>query len=530
MVRLNCLRLLFFLVLGCSSPLLNAQEKKARINFVADDIIYDETLGNKARRLIGNVVFDHEGVLMYCDSAYQYPVDNALDAFGNVHIKQGDTLDLYGDSLEYNGNTKIAHLRGNVKLVNPDITLTTSELIYYRIQNYCHYPKAGTIINRKANNQLFSNIGYFYPSLSFFHFKDSVRLINPDYTIETDTLEYNSETEITYFKGPTNILSDENLIYCENGWYDTKKNLSTYYNNAYLIQNQQKLEGDSLFYDRNAGYGEVFSHVQITDTVEKIIINGDYSIFFEANDSAIVIGDSTLLTQIFETDSLFLHADTFQIVSDTISDQRNVFAWPQVKFYKSDLQGRCDSMRYSFVDSVIQMFTDPIIWSGENQLTADYIEIRMANKEIHSIYLDQRAFIASQVDSVRFNQIRGKIITGYFKESDLYKVVVNGNGQTIYYSQDEEDKFIGVNRGESSDLLIFLENSTIQTISFQNDPDATFYPIMELSPEELRLKEFSWRVALRPTRKADIYEWLPTNKKTAIKNGELLREGGNTEP
>jgi lipopolysaccharide export system protein LptA len=500
-------RFLLLAVLLFTSLFAYAQEKKTKIDFTADDIVYDETLGNKARRLIGNVVFDHEGVLMYCDSAYQYPLNNAFDAFGHVHIKQGDTLDLYGDSLKYNGNTKVAHLRGNVKLVNPDITLTTSELVYYRIENYCYYPRAGNIVNRKANNQLFSNIGYFYPSLSFFHFKDSVRLINPDYTIKTDTLEYDSENEITYFKGPTNIISEENFIYCENGWYNTQQNFSTYYNNAYLIKDKQKLEGDSLFYDRNNGYGEVFGHVQITDTVENIMINGDYSIFFEANDSAMVIGDSTLLTQVFDNDSLFLHADTFQIISDTTTGQRNIYAYHKVKFYKSDLQGKCDSMIYSFVDSVIKMHTEPIIWSGENQMTAEYIEIRLRNKEIHSIYLDQHAFIVSKVDSIRFNQIRGKVITGYFRDGDLYKVDVNGNGQTIYYSQDEEKKFIGVNRGESSDLLIFLENSTIKTISFLNDPDATFYPIMELTPEELRLKEFSWRIALRPLRKEDIYKW-----------------------
>ena len=498
--------LCIFLLIAIVPPLVAQNEKKGKIKFSAEHIQYDEKLGNKARRLIGDVVFEHDGVLMYCDSAYHYPEANSLDAFSNVHIKQGDTLDLFGDSLKYNGNTKVARVFGNVRLLTKDMTLTTSQLTFYRMENYALYTTGGTLVNNKENNRLYSNIGYFYPNRSLFHFKDSVRLYNPEYTIETDTLHYNSQTEVTYFMGPTYIISEENLIYCENGWYDTKTNLSNYYLNAYLINEKQKLEGESMFFYRNAGYGKVMGNVQITDTIEDIIINGDLSHFYQQQDSAIVTGDSTQLTQLYDTDSLFLHADTFRIVTDS-NQSKKVFAYHQVKFYKSDLQGKCDSMIYSFADSVIRLYTDPVIWSGENQLTADYMEIRTANNKINTIFMDQNSFIISQVDSVRYNQIRGKVITGYFINNDLSTVDVRGNGQTIYYSLDEQDKFIGVNRGESSDLLIRLKDNKLQTITFINDPDATFYPIMELKPEELRLKDFIWRKTERPLSRWDIFRW-----------------------
>ena len=201
-----------------------------------------------------------------------------------------------------------------------------------------------------------------------------------------------------------------------------------------------------------------------------------------------------------------MHADTFKIYTNQ-KNNKFLSAYHGVKIFKSDLQGKCDSIAYSLSDSTIELHDEPILWSDSNQLTAIRIDLKMKNKQIHSIFLDQEAFIISEVDSVKYNQIKGKVMTGYFKNSKLSKIKVRGNGQTTYFGQDEDGKFIGVNVAVSSDLDITLKDNAINTISFINDPEATMYPMDELDPKtELRYKGFKWLIDLRPRRKADIYK------------------------
>jgi len=476
-------------------------QKKEQIEIIqADNLFSGERNGKKAQRLIGDVIFKHQDALMYCDSAFLYSKTNAIDAFGSIRINQGDTLNLYGDFLNYDGNTQVANVTGKVvKLISPDFTLTTDRLLYDRVDNVASYYTGGLIESKNDSNVLVSKIGYYFANDQLFTFKDSVILTNPDFRMESDTLKYFTNTEMVNFLGPTTIHGDSNLIYCEKGWYDTQKDQSQYFDNAYLISDGKKLEGDVLYYDRAKGFGKADGNIQITDTLENMIITGEHGRVFELNDSAVVT-DKSLLIQIFDNDSLFMHADTFKVYQ-TAEGKQNLFAYYGVRIFKNDLQGVCDSIVYSLSDSTIKLFTDPVLWSEENQLTADRIDIRTANNKIHSLFLDQNAFIISALDLIRFNQIKGKEMTGYFKDSHLSKIEVKGNGQTTYFAQDDADKFIGVNVAVSSDIDITLKDKKINTITFLKQPEATMHPIGDLDPEtELRYKGFEWRIEEKPKR------------------------------
>lgn len=477
-------------------------QKKEQIEIIqANDLFFGERNGQKAQRLIGAVIFKHKDALMYCDSAFLYPKTNVIDAFGSVQINQGDTLNLYGDFLNYDGNTQLAIVTGKlVRLISSDFTLTTDRLLYNREENIASYYTGGLIESKNDSNVLVSRIGYYFANDQLFTFKDSVVLTNPDFRMESDTLKYFTTTEMVNFLGPTTIYGDSNLIYCERGWYDTQKDQSQYFDNAYLISDGKKLEGDILYYDRAKGLGKADGNIQITDTVENIIITGEHGRVFELSDSAIVT-DSSLLIQVFDNDSLFMHADTFKVFK-TAEGEQKLFAYYGVRIFKSDLQGVCDSIVYSISDSTIKLFTDPVLWSEENQLTADRIDIRTANNKIHSLFLDQNSFIISALDDVRFNQIKGKEMTGYFKDSKLSKIKVKGNGQTTYFAQDEAEKFIGVNVAVSSDIDITIKDKKINTITFLKQPEAIMHPMGELDPElDLRYKGFNWRITEKPNRK-----------------------------
>jgi len=506
---------ILFYFITLLSPFLSQAQNNAKIEILnANTLEFHENLGKKAKRLIGDVQFKHGDALMFCDSAYFYSELNSMDAFSNVRVEQGDSLKIFGDSLKYNGNTRKALLRGNIRLINKDITLTTNFLDYDREQNLAYYYDGGLMVNTKENNTLTSNQGYYYSDTKAFYFKEDVVLDNPKYKIEADTLQYNSNSEIVNFLGPTTITSKDNYIYCEDGWYNTQSNTSEFIQNAYLYSDQKIITGDTLYYERDNGFGKILSNGTITDTIENIILKGDVVHFFEKIDS-VMLTEKALLMQLFEDDTLFMHADTFKVSTQIIIDTnttdtiRNMLAYNHVKFFKNDMQGKADSVIYNFTDSTINFYTDPIIWSEQNQLTADFIYLLNANGKLNSIYLNNNAFIVSKVDSITnyYNQVKGDNIIGYFSNNELTKIKVRENAETIYYAKDDAGKFIGVNIAKSQHMLIFMEENELKTLTYIKEPNATLYPIDEPSPKDVILKGFTWRDQERPKEKNDIFEW-----------------------
>lgn len=511
-----------------------AQETK-RIKFKAQRLAGAPHIGNGAKRLIGNVQFEHNGVIMYCDSAYMYE-NNSLDGFGNIHITQGDTLHLYGEKLHYDGNEKKADVQKNIRLQEKDMSLTTDYLVYDLNTSVATYTNGGTIINKE--NTLTSNFGHYHSDSKTFAFKKNVVLNNPQYVMNCDTLLYNVESKVAWFLGPTTIKSQDNLIYCENGFYDTNRDISQFNKNAYIVTREQKLWGDSLYYDRNSGYGKAMRNVTILDSVQNIYIKGDLAEHFEDTENSIVTGNAVMM-QVYDGDTLFLHGDTLrasyanskgevrplkftvkqagkekkgkkakeQLIArvDTAGyPHRVLFAYHGVKFFKSDMQGKCDSLVYSFLDSTMRLYKLPVMWSDQNQLTGDEMSLEMSNGKIKSMELRNNAFISSQEDSTKFNQVKGRLIRGYFTNNELTRIKVEGNGQTIYFARDNNE-LIGVNKAECTDILILVKDNEIRQITFITKPEATLYPLKELGPKDLVLDDFTWRGSERPLERKDIF-------------------------
>jgi lipopolysaccharide export system protein LptA len=515
----------------------------------AGSLQFDKNLGQGAQRLIGDVRFRQDNTLMFCDSAFLYK-DNSLDAFGHIHIQQGDSIHLYGDLLKYNGNTKKALITKNVVVNKGDMQLTTDELNYDVSSSVGSYVTPARIVNKE--NTLTSNTGYFFAKSNDLTFRKNVILTNPQFVINCDTMRYNTTSKTTYFIGPTTIKSKDNLIYTEDGWYDTFKDQSRFSKNSYIVTKEQKMFGDSLYYDRKKGIGKAVKNVQIIDTLHNLDIKGEYAIHYEFKNLSVVTGNA-LLTQIYEKDTLYLHADTLKAIGsrnkkstamsrgqnkeiqpsqnekkihpgqkikemkisgkDTTyvyesekAEKQELFAYHKVKFFKRDLQGKCDSLYYSVSDSSMQLFGKPVLWSDENQLTADSIKVITGNKSIRSIELKGAAFIVSEEDSIRYNQIRGKLMKGYFQKNKLQLINVEGNGQTLYFAK-EKNVIKAVNRADCSDLRVYMKDNKVDRITFITKPDATLFPLDQVEVKELKLKDFTWRKKDRPLSQKAIFIW-----------------------
>lgn len=498
MIRSLCIALLFLPVL------LTAQEERTPIDWEAGVMAFDRSIGEDVRRLIDDVVFTHEDTRMFCDSAYLYTQANSLRAFSNIVIEVSDTVTIYGDELFYDGNRRWAELTGNVRMVDPQMTLYTHYLEYDLELNTANYIDGGRIVD--AENELLSLWGFYFADQKEFFFRDEVILINPEYTMETDTMMYNTATEIAYFFGPTTITSDENTIFCRNGWYDTRNDIARFSRDAFFTNREQSMTGDSVFYDRNSGYGRAVNNVLIRDSIENVLITGHLAEHFE-NRGLSVVTREAMMTMVADNDSLFLHADTLKSLYLEETDERRVFAYNRARFYRTDLQGLADSIAYHMADSTIYMFHDPVLWSADYQLTARQIQVKVSDEEVYWVDLQDAAFIVSEEDTLGFNQMKGRSMRGHFRDNALWRVDVDGNGETIFYIREDDGSLVGINRALSSNILIFVDGTEVTGIQFVRQPEATLFPPEDLPPEDRILRDFQWMEHRRPRDRWDIFSW-----------------------
>ena len=490
-----------FLSLNTSAQSSGKPTKKIKIKN-ADKGIYQKSKGRN--RLLGNVIFEHEGAVIYCDSAWLFTKENRIQAYHKVIVNQGDSLFLYGDYLEYNGNTKLATVTGEeVKLNDTEMTLITKRLDFDRRQSLAYYQNGGRITNEE--NVLTSVKGYYNTRSKLFDFKDSVVLVNPKYRIEGDTLRYSSHSRTAFFEGPTNIISDSSFIYCENGRYNTIQDVAQFKENAFIYQDNKYLTGDSLYYEKKNELGEAFRNVMIHDTLENYVITGGYGRYLGSSDSTFVTLDP-IYSVVSEGDTLHIHGDTLSAYSrtDSLGDYRQIKVYRGVKIYKTDLQGKCDSLSYSSRDSALQMFYDPIIWSDSSQVTGDTIFLTLKNNKLDSLKIFFNAFILSENDLGLHNQIKGRNMYGKFQSNHLRRIYVSGNGQTIYFPKDDKDEYIGMNRAICSNILIKLQDSQVKSITFLNKPEAKLHPLKEAKGELSELEGLVPRFDERPEDKASL--------------------------
>jgi len=482
------------------------EQEKTKIQYSGSVWDFNKAIYPAGPRILGNVVMNHDSAFLYCDSAYVNETENRVIAYGNVRIKLSDTLSLYSDSLRYNGNTKIANAYSNVKLIDNQTTLTTDTLIYNRNIRIAQYDYWGKIVNDK--NVLVSHHGYYYTDKKEFFFKDKVIMINPDYNMYSDTLMYNTVTETSYFFGPSHIISKDkkDSIYCENGWYNTRFDFARFRKRARIYHESTYLTGDSMYYERRNGFGQVFLKALMIDTVQNIVLMGNYGELQRKRGFAFMT-DSAVSVLIDKKDSLFMHADTVRATFDAAQNIKNVFCFYKVKFFRHDLQGMCDSMVYFSRDSSMTMYHDPVVWSELNQLSADSIKLTMRNGMADSLKLYSSAFIISKDDTGSFNQIKGRNVLAKFRNNELYKINVLGNAQTIYYAREEDKSLIGIDMAVSSEMLVFLDKNHLKSITYIDNPDAHLYPEKTVPQNERKLKNFKWEEKRRPLEKKDIFTW-----------------------
>lgn len=473
-----------------------------------ETLTYDAFVNPEYQVLTGDVRFRHEGATLFCDSAHYYRSNNSLYAYGNVHMEQGDSLFLYGAWLFYDGNTRLVMVREKVRLENRKVTLFTDSLNYDRVTNIGYFFDGGLLVNEEKNetNELSSEYGQYSPVTKLAEFKNDVKLVNPKFVMTNRELKYNTVTGVASIFCPTRIVSDSAFIYSDKGTYDTRSDKSQLFDRSYILSNHRKITADTIYYDRKNGIGEAFGKVVLIDSTQQLTFKGGYS-YSEDRKNYALMSKNALMVEHSTKDTLFLHADTLITRMDSV--YRAVTAFHGTRFYRVDFQGVCDSLYYSTRDSVLSFFGNPVIWSDQQQLTGDFMQLHTKNNQADYLHIQRAAMAISQETDSLYNQTSGKDLKAFFEKGEIKRVEINGNAETIYLPRDEHRLIIGLNYLAGSFLKLDMENKKMKKIVVWPQPQGTFYPLALVSGNARFLSNFVWYNDIRPKDPSDVFRNAP---------------------
>jgi len=454
--------------------------------------------GKRYFKVSGNVHFIQETMVIWCDSAFLYRKDNSLEAFGHIRVfDMIDSTTITSNRLIYNGNSQYANLRDNVIYREDSIVLYTNFLDYDIISKSANYFNGGKL--HDGDNILTSKKGYYNSHGKAMAFKTDVVLVNPESTLETDSLYYDMITKIAHSVGATKIISSDGTTVntTKGGEFRMRANKTTI-NDGKIETESYILSGDQLFYDRNSGSNRALGNVYMFSKDNNIIITGEEAENDEVRGITKIFGNP-VLKKVFDEDTLYLRADTLISIDDSLDVNKKLLAYHNVVFFRHDLQGISDSLSYFLSDSVLFLYNDPVIWNMGNQIEADSINIVFRNNQINTLNLLDNSFMILQDTLENFNQLKGKSMTGFFENNEIVSLNVDGNSESIFFALDEDDNSLtGVNIILCSSMVIrFLDNKA-DNMSFYVKPEASFIPPHEIEEPDTRLKGFNWRAEERP--------------------------------
>ena len=460
----------------------------------------------------------HKGIEMWCNEAIYYAKKDFIEAYGDVRLIQGDTLNMKSKYIEYSGKTQLAYASGKVVLIDNSSELYTDILFFDRIKQEAYYNQKGKVI-RNLSGVINSDFGRYFTKTKKYIFSKNVVLVNPEYVIETERLDFYTTTGHAFLYGPTTITSDSSIIYCERGFYNTNNDTGYFVKKSKIDYDERRIEGDSIFFDRNKSFASATNNIKVIDTINNFLVRAHYAEVFKDKDSVYVTKRALAIT-VQENDSLYMHSDTLMITGP--ADNRIVRGFYNAKIYKSDISGKADSIHMNQKTGLTELinFYDiksedvfskrkyPVLWHHKNQITGDSIHLisNPESKSLDTLKVFKNAFIISR-DSIGdgYNQISGKRLNGIFINNALKLINVIKNAETIYYLRNSDYELVGIDKSKSASIKIWVTENEIDKLKKINQIDGYTYPESDFPENEKFLKGFSWREDERPKSIEDLF-------------------------
>lgn len=481
----------------------------------------------------------HDGIDMYCDKAIFYGKEDFVEAYGNVKMVQGDTINLNSKYAEYSGKTQLAFASGDVILTEPKSTLTTDTLYFNRAKQEAFYKTGGKVV-RDSSGTITSTIGRYFMPRKKYRFQDSVKLVNPEYTLKTKILDYYTDTGHAYMYGPSTIEDAVSKIYCERGFYNTENDTGYFVKKSRIDYDNRVFEGDSMYFDRGRSFASATNNIKVTDTLNNSIVKGHYAEVYRAKDSVFITKRALAIT-IQEKDSIYMHADTLMVTGKP--EHRITRAYYKAKIYKSDISGKADSVHVDHKIGLTKLINlarlnkgdafsaarKPILWNLKNQMTGDTIHLKSnpETEKLDSLIVFYNAFVISKdtISEDGYNQISGQKLIGLFDdENNLKQVNILKNSESINYSRNENGELIGIEKSKSADIEMYFENKELTELRKLRQFDGKLYTEEEFPKNARRLRGFDWREDERPNSVEDLFSEDPPLNLPKIKGLEPYKD------
>lgn len=487
----------------------------------------------------GDVIIKEGVTLFYCDSAVINRSTNTMEAFGKIHINDNDSIHTYAQYLRYVGGERVAYLKKKVQLTDKKGILYTEELEYNLGTHIGQYKNGGRIVNGKTT--LTSTDGVYFADTKDVYFKKNVHLVDPKYDIRSDSLLYNTQSQIATFIAPTRIVSKEGVIETKSGTYNLKTGEAAFFERTKFEDSTHTAVADKMIFEEKTGILLMEGRAKFTDSANKVILIGNHlefnkkdqsflgyqkpvMILYDKNDSTYIAAD-TLFSGIRKPDLDSLSQKTDKkdkVQKDTLKQAklnkptavnakdtaiRYFLAFHHVRIFNDSLQAVCDSFYYSSEDSAFRMFDDPVVWNDKTQVTGDTIYLFTKNKNPERIYVFYNGLIINKANDLMYNQIGGRTINGYFKEGSIDYMRVKGSpAESIFYPQDDDSAYVGMNRSSGDVIDAYFINKELNKVKFINDVNGTMYPISKIPEDQRKLKGFEWLDKRRPKNKLELFE------------------------
>ncbi len=512
----------FVCILLFLGSILHAQERRRIEIEYAPFMNFDESKPDATiltRNNSKQVHIKHEGIELWCDEAIYYGKQDFIEAYGKVRVKQGDTINMTSKYVEYSGKTQLAFASGTVVLTDPNSEITTDTLYFDRVKQQAFYRSSGKVV-RDTTGTITSTIGRYYMNSKKYQFVNNVKLVNPEYVIESNQLDFYTLSGFAFLFGPTTITSETSVIYCERGFYDTQKDTGYFVKNSKINYDERVVEGDSIYFDRNKKFASATNNITITDTLNNTIVKSHYAEVFREKDSVFVTKRALAIT-LQENDSIFVHSDTLMVTGKP--EKRITRGYYNAKIYKSDLSGKADSIHMNQETGLTQLINldrnttndpfykvqHPVLWNLKNQITGDSIHLISNSKTetLDSLKVFNNAFIISK-DSLGdgYNQISGQKLFGLFENNSLSTIDIIKNAESIYYLRNEDNELVGIDKSKSGSIKVWITENTIDEMRKYNQIGGKMHPEIEFPENEKILKGFHWRDSERPTSVEDLFK------------------------
>ena len=489
--------------------------------------------------LVGKVALKQEGTIFYADSAVYNRKEKFVEAFKNVHINDRDSVHAYSDYLMYHTDTKVANLKKNVRLTDGKSTLYTEELQYDVNPRVGNYRNGGRVVN--GTSVLTSDEGTYYADLKDFYFKEDVKLKDPQYYLESDSLLYNTNSEIATFISETYIEdSAKRTILTSEGYYDLKNKNASFGKRPVIHDGPMTIIAETVVTDDHTGVSVLTGNAIFKDTTQGVTVLANSIVSNKVTGSMIATQRPLMIiTQDNKKDSTYISADTLYsgrlselpVIVDTtatdstapvtridtnlvkndtaVNDSTDRFfrAYHNVKIFSDSLQAVSDSLFYSGKDSIFRLFTDPVVWSGNgaSQVTGDTIYMYTKNKKPHQLNVFENGLMVNRTDKDMYNQLRGNRLFGYFIAGEINNIRAKGNAESIYYAKDDEDKLIGINKASADIIDMRFKNKELNKVVLISSVTGKMIPYRMATEDDRQLRSFKWQESRRPKSKFELF-------------------------